>query len=88
MDEIQRRDSARRIVAAKLGFIRHATVYILVMVGLALINNFTSPGYQWWLWGSFGWGVAVVAHFVSAFVFRSGALQSRLIQREMDKLDE
>jgi len=88
MDEGQKRDHAQRIVGAKLGFIRHAIVYVMVIAGLAIINNVTDSGYQWWLWPAFGWGMGVVGNFISAFVFRSGALQRKLVDRELEKLDE
>jgi hypothetical protein len=88
MDEIQKRESAERVVAAKLGFIRHAIVYVMVIAGLAVINNVTSGGYQWWLWPAFGWGMGLISNFISAYVFRSGTLQKRLVEREMGKLGE
>ena len=76
------------MVAGKLGFIRHAIVYVMVIAALAVINNVTSPGYQWWLWPAFGWGMGVVANFISVFLFGSGALAKKLVDREMDRLDE
>ena len=88
MEEAQKRQRAEQVVAAKLGFIRHAIVYAMVIAGLAVINNVTSGGYQWWLWPAFGWGLGLVANFISAFVFRSGDLQKKLIEREMEKDDE
>jgi len=88
MDEAQKRDRALKVVAAKLGFIRHAVVYLMVIVGLIFINNFTDPGgYQWWLWPAFGWGMGLVAQFISTFVFRSGALQNKLVEREMRDME-
>jgi hypothetical protein len=88
MEETTKRQRAERVVAAKLGFIRHAIVYMMVIAGLAVINNVTFGGYQWWLWPAFGWGLGLVANFISAFVFRSGDLQKRLVEREMEKIDE
>jgi hypothetical protein len=88
MDDTQKREHAQRVVAAKLGFIRHAIVYVMVIAGLAVINNVTSGGYQWWLWPAFGWGMGLVSNFISAYVFRSGTLHKRLVEREMEKLDE
>jgi hypothetical protein len=89
MDEAQKRQRAERVVAAKLGFIRHAIVYVMVIAGLAVINNLTGGGgYQWWLWPAFGWGLGLVANFIQSYVFRSGDLQKRLVEREMGKLDE
>ena len=68
-------EKAKKIVAAKLGFIRHFTVYAIVIGALAIINNATSPEYQWWLWPTLGWGIAVLINFFSVFVFTGSSLQ-------------
>jgi hypothetical protein len=86
--DTEKRERAQKMVESKLGFIRHAIVYVMVIAGLAVINNVTGGGYQWWLWPAFGWGMGVVSHFVSAFVLRSGALRSKLVEREMEKINE
>jgi hypothetical protein len=79
---------ARKIAVRKVGFIRHATVYVIVMVALAVINNTTWGGYQWWLWPALGWGIGVVSHFFQAFLFQSGGLVDQVARREMEKMDE
>lgn len=79
---------ARTIAERKVGFIRHAIVYLVVMVGLAIINNVTWGGYQWWLWPAFGWGISVVSHFLSAFLYQSGALVDKLAKHELEKMHE
>ncbi len=79
---------ARKIAERKVGFIRHAAIYLLVIGGLALINNVTWGGYQWWLWPALGWGIGVVSHFLSAFLYQSGTLVDRVAKREMEKMDE
>jgi uncharacterized membrane protein YdbT with pleckstrin-like domain len=79
---------ARRIAVRKVSFIRHAVIYLIVIAGLAVINNLTWGGYQWWLWAAFGWGVGVVSHFLSAFLYQSGSLVDRIAKREMEKMDE
>ncbi len=78
---------ARNIARRKIAFIRHAITYLVVLIGLALINNLTWGGYQWWLWVAFGWGIGVVSHFLSAFLYQSGSLVERLAKREMEKMD-
>jgi hypothetical protein len=88
MSDEEKLKRARKTVRAKLGFIRHFTVYVLVLAGLAILNNVTGGGYQWWLWVAFGWGIGVVSHFLSAFVFRNGALEDRLVQEELKRMDE
>lgn len=80
--------TARKIAERKVGFVRHAISYLVVMVGLVLINNLTYSGYQWWLWPALGWGIGVVSHFLSAFLYQSGALVDRLAKREMEKMNE
>ncbi len=79
---------ARKIAERKVGFIRHAASYLVVIIGLAIINNVTWGGYQWWLWVAFGWGIGVVSHFLSAFLYQSGSLVDRLAKRELEKMDE
>jgi hypothetical protein len=79
---------ARKIAERKVGFIRHAIVYLVVMAGLAVINNVTYSGYQWWLWAAFGWGIGVVSHFLSAFLYQSGSLVDRMAKHELEKMHE
>ena len=79
---------ARKIAERKVAFIRHAISYLVVIVGLAIINNLTYGGYQWWLWVAFGWGIGVVSHFLSAFLYQSGNLVERLTRKELEKMNE
>ena len=79
---------ARRIAVRKVSFLRHAVTYLIVIAGLAVINNLTWGGYQWWLWVAFGWGVGVISHFLSAFLYQSGSLVDRIAKHEMEKMDE
>ncbi len=88
-DANERLAIARKIAERKVGFIRHAIVYLVVMVGLVLINNLLAPvGYQWWLWVALGWGIGVISHFLSAFLYQSGAIVDRLAKRELEKMNE
>jgi uncharacterized membrane protein YdbT with pleckstrin-like domain len=87
-DANEKMSIARKIAERKVGFIRHAISYLVVMAGLALINNLTYSGYQWWLWAAFGWGIGVVSHFLSAFLYQSGNLVDRLAKRELEKMNE
>jgi hypothetical protein len=61
MDQL-RRASARR------GFIIHATVFVLTMTGLFLINALGKGG--WWVqWPLLGWGLGLAGH--GALVYRT-----------------
>jgi phage-related protein len=88
MTDEEKLEQARRTALAKIGFIRHAGVYLLVMAVLAIINNVTWGGYQWWLWPALGWGIGVVSHFLSVFLSRSSALVDRVTRRELEKMNE
>jgi hypothetical protein len=78
---------AKQTVKGKLDFIRHFVVYAIVTATLAIINNVTWRGFQWWLWPALGWGVGVFAHFLTAFVLQGGGLESKLVEREMKKME-
>ena len=48
-------------------FYIHALQYVVVIAGLAVVNLFTGPGYLWFLWAAFGWGVGLAVHGLSVF---------------------
>jgi len=81
-------ERARKIAAKKMDFIRHFLIYVVVMAVLAIINNTTWSEYQWWLWPALGWGIGIVAHFLSAFIYPGGSLEKRLMERELEKMDD
>ena len=84
----EKQDQARKVVRNKISFIRHFIIYVFVIAVLAVINNTTWDGYQWWLWVALGWGIGVLSHFLSAFLFAGGSLEQRMVRIEMEKLDE
>jgi hypothetical protein len=81
-------ERARQVARRKMDFLRHVIIYLVVMAVLAVINNVTGGGYQWWLWPALGWGIGVVANFLSAFLYSGGSLEKRLIQKEMEKMGD
>lgn len=48
-------------------FYIHAIQYAVVIAGLAVVNLITSPGYLWFLWAAFGWGVGLAVHGLGVF---------------------
>jgi len=60
-------ERAKRRLEELKGFYRHLTIYILVNVGLAVINLLTTPGFWWFLFVTFFWGIGLVAHGLSIF---------------------
>ena len=82
----ERIEQARKIAQGKVGFIRHFLIYIVVIAFLAIINNVSYSGYQWWLWPALGWGIGVVLNFFSVYVFQGKALEERIMKSELDKM--
>jgi hypothetical protein len=82
--DLQRR--ARRRVNQKMGFYIHATVYVLVNLGLAAIN-FASGGKGWHLWPLAGWGLGLAIHgFVTFARLNGDGLREHMLQVEVERL--
>ncbi|MGI9168775.1 MAG: 2TM domain-containing protein [Caulobacteraceae bacterium] len=83
--EAELRRLAERRADAKLGFRSHALVFVLVNAGLATLNFVTSPGYLWFYWPLFGWGLGLAAHAFSVYG-ASPTLREDAIASEMERL--
>jgi hypothetical protein len=57
MSDDQTYRKARTRVEAKLGFLIHLSVYVIVNILLVAINLMTSPKYLWFIGALLGWGV-------------------------------
>lgn len=83
------RDVVRSVgtkVDQKLGFYVHLAVYVLVNGLLIAIDLMTSPGTYWFIWPLIGWGIGLLVHGLSVFVFGDGlAIRQRMIEAEMKK---
>ena len=78
-------DAATRRADAKLGFRGHALIYGLVNAGLATLNMVTSPGYPWFIWPLFGWGIGLAAHGVAVYAPNT-AMREHSIAKEVERL--
>jgi hypothetical protein len=77
---------ARQRVAAKIGFYIHLVVYVCVNIVLIVINFATSSDYLWFKWPLLGWGIGILFHALSVFVFPKGStITGRMIEKEMKK---
>jgi hypothetical protein len=82
--ELQRR--ARRRVNQKMGFYIHATVYVLVNLGLFAVN-LTTGGSSWHLWPLAGWGLGLAIHgFVTFATIKGEGLRERMLDDELQRL--
>ncbi|HOB65883.1 2TM domain-containing protein [Ottowia sp.] len=76
---------ARKRAAAKMGWFMHATVYVLVNLGLAALA--LSNGHTWHAYPLLGWGLGLAIHGAAVWVAGPGAtLHERLIERERARL--
>ena len=85
--EQQRYERARKRVQALKGFYIHAATYVLVNIGLFVIDLMTGGGW-WFFWPLIGWGIGLAAHGLNVFGF-GGVLgrdwEERKIREFMDK---
>lgn len=49
----------------KRSFVIHLASYVLVNAMLTIVDLTSSPGTVWFHWPLLGWGIGLVAHFVS-----------------------
>lgn len=60
-------DAARKRVAREKKFYAGLATYAVTITALAAVNLLTSPGYLWFLWAAFGWGIGVAGEAVKLF---------------------
>jgi 2TM domain len=86
LNDSQLQKRARHRVNQKMGFYIHLTVYVLVNLGLAVINLSTG-GQRWHLWPLAGWGLGLAIHgFVTFVSLRGDGLRERMLEREVERL--
>jgi hypothetical protein len=95
MDEDrQAYNRVRASVRTSKVFYIHASVFVVVNVGLFAINALTgglAGGVWWFYWPLFGWGIGLGAHALGVFGFGSGGgplgreWEKRKTQEMMDK---
>ena len=82
-DELRR---AKRRVGLKRGFMIHALVYVLVNVGL-LIINFLVGGGRWHWFPLLGWGLGLLIHAIVTFMaLRGDGHRDRMLAKELDRM--
>jgi len=65
-EQQQRYERARKRVEALKGFYTHAAVYVLVNIGLFVIN-LLAGGSWWFFWPLIGWGIGLAVHALNVF---------------------
>jgi hypothetical protein len=70
------------------GFYGNLASYVVVNIGLVILNLVTSPEHLWFLYPALGWGIGVVIHGVNVFnymPFLSTDWEERKMKELMDK---
>jgi hypothetical protein len=75
-------DELRKIAKNRVEFRDHLTIYILINIGLFLINHFTSPGFYWVIFVVVFWGIGLAFHYREAY----HGTDAQRIEREYQKL--
>lgn len=77
---------ARRRVRRKIGFAIHAFVFVMVNIGLYLINCMTGEK-QWHLFPLSGWALVLGIHgMVTLFALQGDGLRERMLRQEINHL--
>ncbi len=78
---------AKKRVEQLKGFYGHLAIYILVNALLITINLISSPDDLWFYFPLLGWGIGLLAHFMSVFVIGrfSEDWEDKKIKELMDK---
>jgi hypothetical protein len=79
---------ARRHVRKRMGFYRHVSTFVSVMIALLVIDVVTGPDEFWVQWVALIWGAILAVHFLNVFVFDAvlgREAERRLIERELRK---
>ncbi len=85
MDDIAYRRAAWR-VEARLAFYRHAMIYVVANVLLAILNLLKSPDHLWFPWVILGWGIGLLARGLNVYSYRwFGSRREQMIQRELQR---
>ena len=82
---------ARKRVEEIKGFYGNLVSYIVVNLGLLVLNLVTSPNHLWFYWPLLGWGIGVLIHGMIVFncmPFLSEEWEEQKIREFMQKEEE
>lgn len=78
---------AKKRVEDLKGFYVHLIVYIVVNTGLVILDLVQGDGIQWAYWVMIGWGIGLLSHAASVFIFE-GRLGSNWERRKLEQFTE
>ena|SRR6185436_2513780 len=77
---------AKKRVEERLGFLVHATMYVLVNTGLIVAWRLTGSSYPWFIWPLLGWGAGLAAHALGYWFGPTSLRGAKAIAREEQRL--
>jgi len=89
--EEERYFKARKRVEEIKGFYGNLIAYVVVNIGLMVLNLLTSPAYLWFFWPMLGWGIGVLFHGMKVFnymPFFGKDWEEKKIKEYMDKEEQ
>ena len=79
---------AKKRVQARMGFVVHLAMYLVMNAGLVVIWRLSGHGYPWFMWPMLGWGIGIVAHAITLAIGPGSTAERRAIDRELTRLRE
>jgi len=83
-NEEERYYQAKKRVEEIKGFYGNLIAYVVVNIGLMVLNLVTSPNHLWFFWPMLGWGIGVAAHAFQVFGIGKD-WEERQIQKYLEK---
>jgi hypothetical protein len=82
---------AARQVRQKIGFYWHLASYLIIngfLIVIYLLGSVVAEGlyYPWFIWPMMAWGVGLLFHYLSVFVFNGAYDQQKMIEAEMRRM--
>jgi hypothetical protein len=71
-----------QVVDAKLSLLRTVVPEVVIIVGVVLMDWWTTGGITWSIWPALGMGISLVTQ-ASGAITQSAALRDRMIEREI-----
>jgi hypothetical protein len=80
------RKEARERAEMKFSFYINIALYIIINGILIAIWYFNGMGFPWIIFPLIGWGIGVVAHYLTAFVYPGKKYLDGMAEKEYEKL--
>jgi hypothetical protein len=91
MKDEEKYKKAKEKVEEIKAFYSHLVVYVVVNIGLFIINYVTSPGTFWFYWPLIGWGIGLAVHWTQVFgvsKILGNNWEKRKVKEIMDEMED